>query len=402
MDTPIDIDLALWSSASNENPVYYVQYAHARLSALARNAAELGLIPDTAHLELLSHDKEGTLMRTIGEFPRVLKTAASLREPHRVCRYLEDLAGDYHRFYDSCRVLPQGDEQPDRPAHRAAGAVPGDPPGHRQRAGDPRRHRPGANVNAHPAGPRHAEDTAPRRAPRHGRSPPRSCCCWRRMCGRATLLAATTASLRIAGVAVTDLAQEYGTPLFVIDEDDFRSRCRDIASAFGGGEHVHYAAKAFLCTEIARWIDEEGLSLDVCSGGELAVALHADFPPERIALHGNNKSVAELTAAVESRRRPRRARLDDRDRAPRRHRRRGGRRSGRSRPRHRRRRGAHPRVHLHRARGPEVRPVAGQRCGAGRGAPGVRAPTTCDWSVCTATSVRRSSTSPASRSPRTA
>jgi arginyl-tRNA synthetase len=111
VDTPIDIDLALWSSASNENPVYYVQYAHARLSALARSAAELGLIPDTGHLELLSHDKEGALLRTIGEFPRVLDTAASLREPHRICRYLEDLAGDYHRFYDSCRVLPQGDEQ---------------------------------------------------------------------------------------------------------------------------------------------------------------------------------------------------------------------------------------------------------------------------------------------------
>ncbi|GBG39806.1 arginine--tRNA ligase [Mycobacterium montefiorense] len=112
VDTAIDIDLALWSSASNENPVYYVQYAHARLSALARNAAELGLIPDTGHLELLSHEKEGALLRTIGEFPRVLETAASLREPHRICRYLEDLAGDYHRFYDSCRVLPQGDEQP--------------------------------------------------------------------------------------------------------------------------------------------------------------------------------------------------------------------------------------------------------------------------------------------------
>ncbi|MEE6137733.1 arginine--tRNA ligase [Mycobacterium sp. 050128] len=112
VDTAIDIDLALWSSASNENPVYYVQYAHARLSALARNAAELGLIPDTGHLELLSHDKEGALLRTVGEFPRVLNTAASLREPHRICRYLEDLAGDYHRFYDSCRVLPQGDERP--------------------------------------------------------------------------------------------------------------------------------------------------------------------------------------------------------------------------------------------------------------------------------------------------
>jgi arginyl-tRNA synthetase len=112
VDTPIDIDLALWSSASNENPVYYVQYAHARLSALARNAAELGVIPSTEHLELLTHDKEGTLIRNIGEFPRVLKTSAALREPHRVSRYLEDLAGDYHRFYDSCRVLPQGDEPP--------------------------------------------------------------------------------------------------------------------------------------------------------------------------------------------------------------------------------------------------------------------------------------------------
>jgi arginyl-tRNA synthetase len=112
VDTPIDIDLALWSSASNENPVYYVQYAHARLAALARNAAELGLIPSAEHLELLTHEKEGTLIRNLGEFPRVLKTAAALREPHRVSRYLEDLAGDYHRFYDSCRVLPQGDEAP--------------------------------------------------------------------------------------------------------------------------------------------------------------------------------------------------------------------------------------------------------------------------------------------------
>ncbi|MEW2483855.1 arginine--tRNA ligase [Mycobacterium sp. NPDC049093] len=111
VDTSIDIDLALWSSASSENPVYYVQYAHARLSALARNAADLGVTADTAHLDLLSHEKEGILIRNLGEFPRVLKAAAALREPHRVCRYLEDLAGDYHRFYDACRVLPQGDEE---------------------------------------------------------------------------------------------------------------------------------------------------------------------------------------------------------------------------------------------------------------------------------------------------
>jgi diaminopimelate decarboxylase len=107
-----------------------------------------------------------------------------------------------------------------------------------------------------------------------------------------------TGVVGIAGVPLTRLAQEYGTPLFVIDEDDFRSRCRDIAAAFGGGQNVHYAAKAFLCGEIARWIDEEGLSLDVSTGGELAVALHAHFPAERIALHGNNKSVEELAAAA--------------------------------------------------------------------------------------------------------
>ena len=110
VDSPIDIDLALWSSASAENPVYYVQYAHARLCALARNAAELGLEPDLLHLAELGHDREGALIRTLGEYPRVLQSAAALREPHRVCRYLEDLAGDYHRFYDSHRVLPQGDE----------------------------------------------------------------------------------------------------------------------------------------------------------------------------------------------------------------------------------------------------------------------------------------------------
>jgi len=118
VDTPIDIDLALWSSASAENPVYYVQYAHARLCALARNAAEMGLGPDIAHLGLLTHEKEGALIRTLGEYPRVLQSAAILREPHRVCRYLEDLAGDYHRFYDSQRVLPLGDEPPED-LHRA-------------------------------------------------------------------------------------------------------------------------------------------------------------------------------------------------------------------------------------------------------------------------------------------
>jgi diaminopimelate decarboxylase len=103
---------------------------------------------------------------------------------------------------------------------------------------------------------------------------------------------------RLAGVPVTELAREYGTPLFAIDEADFRARCREIRAAFGPAARVHYAAKAFLCSEIARWVEQEGLSLDVCSGGELAIALRAGFPAERIALHGNNKSVPELRQAV--------------------------------------------------------------------------------------------------------
>ncbi|MFI8568868.1 arginine--tRNA ligase [Rhodococcus sp. NPDC078407] len=112
VDSSIDIDLALWASASNENPVYYVQYAHARLASLARNAAELGILADDPDLSLLTHEQEGELIRTIGEYPRVVASAAELREPHRIARYLEELAGAYHRFYGACRVLPQGDEEP--------------------------------------------------------------------------------------------------------------------------------------------------------------------------------------------------------------------------------------------------------------------------------------------------
>lgn len=111
VDQSIDIDLALWASSSNDNPVYYVQYAHARLSSLARNAADLGVAADSPRLDLLDHPREGDLIRTLGEFPRVVSTAAELREPHRVARYLEELSGAYHRFYDVCRVLPRGDEE---------------------------------------------------------------------------------------------------------------------------------------------------------------------------------------------------------------------------------------------------------------------------------------------------
>ena len=105
-------------------------------------------------------------------------------------------------------------------------------------------------------------------------------------------------AITIAGVDIRDLAREYGTPLYVVDEEDFRSRCRDYRAAFPDAD-VFYAGKAFLCREIARWIGEEGLGLDVCSAGELAVALSVGFPAERNSLPGNNKSVAELERALD-------------------------------------------------------------------------------------------------------
>ncbi|MFC6885584.1 MULTISPECIES: diaminopimelate decarboxylase [Actinomadura] len=144
----------------------------------------------------------------------------------------------------------------------------------------------------HPAGPRHA-DVLPEDHP----LPPAEDLneldplIWPRSARR-------DGAMTVAGVDVRDLAQEFGTPLYVYDEDDVRTRAREYAAAFADGD-VHYAGKAFLCTAVARWLNEEGLGLDVCSGGELAVALAAGFPTERITLHGNNKSVAELDRALE-------------------------------------------------------------------------------------------------------
>ncbi len=109
----------------------------------------------------------------------------------------------------------------------------------------------------------------------------------------------------VGGMRVDELARDFGTPAYVLDEADFRARARDFkqtyAAAFDplAGADVYYAGKAFLCTEVARWIDDEGLCLDVCTGGELAVAQRAGFPGARIGLHGNNKSVAEIRSALE-------------------------------------------------------------------------------------------------------
>ena len=116
-DSNIDIDLDLWAKAASENPVYYVQYVAARTWRILHNATDLGLSAES-HPELLTHEKERELLRALAEFPRVVTAAAQLREPHRVARYLEDTAGSFHRFYDECRVLPKGDEEPSD-LHRA-------------------------------------------------------------------------------------------------------------------------------------------------------------------------------------------------------------------------------------------------------------------------------------------
>ncbi|WP_432247875.1 diaminopimelate decarboxylase [Streptomyces sanyensis] len=148
--------------------------------------------------------------------------------------------------------------------------------------------------SAHPAGPRHA-DVLPEG---HYTAPPADlnlldAKVWSRTVARNADGVAT-----VGGIEVTALAEEFGTPAYFLDEADFRARCRAWHDAFGGGADVFYAGKAFLSRTVVRWLTEEGLNLDVCSGGELATALDAGMPAERIAFHGNNKSEEEIRRAV--------------------------------------------------------------------------------------------------------
>ena len=120
VDTPMVMDIDILKRNTNENPVYYVQYAHARIAAVLRNATELKIPAGLENFDpsQLSHDRENELLGSLAEFPRIVAGAAELREPHRIARYLEELAGVYHGFYADCRVLPMGDE-PVSPIHSA-------------------------------------------------------------------------------------------------------------------------------------------------------------------------------------------------------------------------------------------------------------------------------------------
>ena len=248
--------------------------------------------------------------------------------------------------------------------------------------------------------------TRPRSRPAGSRVPADLNALARAAVGRRSSRRNDDGELHLGGLAVSELARQYGTPLFVLTRPTsgpgpgLQRRLRRRLRRLCGGD-VYYAGKAFLCTAVARWVAEEGLRLDVCTGGELAVALRAGFPGAGVALHGNNKSDAELDRAARQRRRPDRRRLLRRDRPARRDRRAtAGDTAGCMVAGDRRRRGAHPRVHRHRPRGPEVRLLHGRRTPPTRpGCPPRRKPwprppgtpaSNC-W-ACTATSARRSST----------
>jgi diaminopimelate decarboxylase len=146
---------------------------------------------------------------------------------------------------------------------------------------------------AHPAGPRHG-DVLPAD---HPPVPPDDLNAlpagiWPRRARR------VDGVLTIGGADVRELAAEFGTPLYICDEEDVRSRCREYMDAFGPDGRVFYAAKAFCCRAMLRWVHSEGLGVDVCTGGELEVALSAGVPPGQITLHGNNKTLEELSRAV--------------------------------------------------------------------------------------------------------
>ncbi|MFD5428313.1 diaminopimelate decarboxylase [Streptomyces sp. NPDC127084] len=148
--------------------------------------------------------------------------------------------------------------------------------------------------SAHPAGPRHG-DVLPES---HYSAPPADLNALHEKVWARTVTRNEDGVVSVGGVEVTRLAEEFGTPAYFLDEADFRARCRAWADAFGKDADVFYAGKAFLSRAVVRWLTEEGLNLDVCSGGELATALDAGMPAERIAFHGNNKSPEEIEKAV--------------------------------------------------------------------------------------------------------
>jgi diaminopimelate decarboxylase len=308
------------------NPAYAVRYAHSCAASTLRWAAALGLSRGEAATfrpGSLAHPRERALLAALSWLPERVAQAARRGRPHEFTAYLEDLAETYQACREACPAWPErgtggargtglpGDARTVRARLWLTGAaatglasglgllgvsapcrllsddnwIPrGDSPDHEGNS---------MSRVAHPAGPRHA-DVLPAD---HPPAPPAdlnalAAAVWPRSARR------EDGVLTVGGVDVRELAETYGTPLFVCDEADLRSRCADYREAFGSDAGVFYAAKAFCSRAVLRWVSDEGLGVDVCTGGELEVALSAGVRPEMITLHGNNKSLAELTRAA--------------------------------------------------------------------------------------------------------
>ena len=355
-DSPLTLDIEEMTRQASENPVYYVQYAHARLASILRNADDLGIDAATSSTRLCS----ATSGRATCSARWPSSRAWSPPRPSCASRTgspatWRTTASAFHKFYDSCRVLPRGDEEVE-PVHTgppAAGRR--DPDRARQRARPARRLRSGADVSArHEAGALHADighrGPAWLRAPRDVNDlvPP----LWSANAKQDR----PTASLEVGGVDVRDLVAEHGTPGVRAGRGGLPRPRPRVQRRVQGRSTSTTPARRSCCTAVVRWVIEEGLNLDVCRGGELAVALRAGVDPERIGFHGNNKSEAELARALDAGvgriivdSQFEIDRLIDAGRS--------SAASGRTGagPGHRRRGGAHPRVHRDRARGPEVR-----------------------------------------------
>ena len=327
-DSPLSLDGEELRKQSNDNPVFYVQYAHARTANVARLAGDDGVLrADGFDASLLDRPHRGRAARGARRLPagrgpvrppaRAAPGGALPRGARRpvpqVVRHLPGAPGERRR----------GDH---RPAPQPAVAQRRHPPGARQRPRPPRGQRPRADVRADRCVRTRPVSSTPRAtaAPRstcRTRATSWSCC---RSCGPAPSTVTRHGRLTVGGVDVLTLARDHGTAAYILDEDDFRSRAAEFRDGFASafeplaGADVYYAGKAFLCTAVARWVADEGLHLDVCTGGELAVARRAQFPAQRIGFHGNNKTTAEIREALELRRRPDRRRLLPRDRPDRR------------------------------------------------------------------------------------
>ena len=294
IDTRQSVDLNAIVAQTLDNPVHYIHYAHARIHGISRKAAENGIKRELlgwVDLSQLSHESELNVARLLGDLNDVLTVAANDRAPHKVATWVRELAGAFQRMYHDCPILRSDVPDPLRQARltlieacRIGLAIGLDTLG----VSAPERMDALETEDAVLSAAEVAEQAAAAAFP---------------TAAVAMHLLPETASvgpngrMLVAGVDMVGLAEEYGTPLFVYDEYHLRKRCRDAVQAFGSG--VAYASKAFLCVAMAKLAHEEGMHIDVASAGEAYTALRAGVPAEKLVFHGNNKSTAELTYALE-------------------------------------------------------------------------------------------------------